>query len=1613
MCNACTLNPGVIVNQDFDACHKSNQLKFDVTKSFPVSAFDSITYDYTNVVFSDTMLLAYQTNPDLTSYSAGRYTICPVQTAKGQQGVLPTVGIKSNPELLKKYFFENASCADVSDKCMIVNIIPEKPIVNIVKYICQDEGYTFHDTTYYQAGIYHVVVQKGICDSTVILDLRKNTIPFSLITDKDSISCLNPSIGINAVPSGAISGMVSYDWFTQDGAIVGNVNGSTIEANAAGKYFVSISLTANGITCTDTLHKQLFKDNSFPTIKLQGDTITCLQDTVIISAFVSPPVNVKEWRSKNGFNFIASNESAKVWASDTYYFKVKSDNGCEVIDSIFIFENKTVSIPSFRSDTITCIKVVAQINTTVSDSTQYNYFWSGVLPGFINAQNPFVNQAGIFNLRLTHQKNGCVKNFVAKVEEDKTPPSILLLSSDTLTCLKTTVVPNFLFGQPIQTYRWSGPGLSSSQMSPAVTQAGNFVVSVTSAINGCPASASFTIYKDDDIPQLQFSADSISCHIDSVRILVTSNEPLKATHWTGPNNFQSVDISPFVYSKGIYHLSFEGINGCMGTALYEVESSRDVPDPRYGVDSISCLNDTATFRLLTSSQNYDYIWAGPNSFTDSIAEPMVFEPGIYTVTVTDPVSDCKAIKSFNVVDDRVYTIPDLTVDTLGCVKKSVQLFFNNTDIKSMSVVGPSFVSEDISPFVTEPGRYTYTIVNDKNCVTTGTVDVIKNDSVPILQSIFKPFGCGQDSILIQGFSSISNTNLSWKGPFGFSEAGSSVFVKTGGNYSLKGVTALGCETILNFSVGHDTIKPEVKIMPHDTLTCFRTSVQLKVSDTTFNGIFKWLPNNLVSNSVLVTTPGKFVVQATGANNCSAYDTTVVIENKKIPTYTYQSSLINCKNLLSAVKLIPDSDVTSIIWDNATNPTNISEQTREFNTSFFGDYSFKLTNDLGCIASGRLEVKRDVLPPEIIKTITDTINCNQSTANVGVVLTNKAIEYLWNGPKVIDLIADSVISVAEPGDYFLKITGSNYCVTNVNFKVAISYGTPEFITFSDTLTCEKGKVNIGVIALTPLAGYSWEGPNQYASSVKNPKVFDVGTYTVTVTGVNGCTAVQNVQVTQDITRPSISIPDTLFLPCDKSPIQLSVASTSSIKAYKWVFPDSSITEIDRPVSAMVGKYYVQITGINGCFSIEKPFILLVDNVPPKFSFSTDTLTCLKSIALLKASGAASNMYQWVSPTGRVSIGDQIQTSESGIYKLKVIDDRKCLDSTDVQVWRDTITPKIMVSVSGEIQCKVKNVSLNANTATPNTGLSGIWTTVDGNIVTKVSDFNIIADKAGSYLFKLTNRLTGCSSQQIISVSESVQKFTSFAAAVSPPSCFGSENGAIQILNLNGKEPYKIKLNNVIKNNQLLFTNLSPGDYSFEVTDSFGCIVNKVVNVPQGVDLNIELQKEVTILFGDSLLLMPKYNTDPTGTAKIIWYESDSVVCQGCTELWVRPLANKLYKIEYAVDQFCRKSASILVRVKNDIDKAIPNIFSPSSTNGNDRFFIPQIRGIERINYIKIFGRWAENVFEAYDILPGDAALGWDGTFHGQPVQPGVFLLWAELVLADGKVYKYQGDLTVIR
>ncbi|MFT7420532.1 MAG: hypothetical protein ACI9QN_001457, partial [Arcticibacterium sp.] len=175
---------------------------------------------------------------------------------------------------------------------------------------------------------------------------------------------------------------------------------------------------------------------------------------------------------------------------------------------------------------------------------------------------------------------------------------------------------------------------------------------------------------------------------------------------------------------------------------------------------------------------------------------------------------------------------------------------------------------------------------------------------------------------------------------------------------------------------------------------------------------------------------------------------------------------------------------------------------------------------------------------------------------------------------------SVVSISVTGEvtanantYTFTETSAAGCTSEASVDVVVNTqpATPSVnITGTDDLTCTATKVTR---TATGGGTYSWNTSPVQTSETAN--ITSPGTYTVMLTGANGCTATSSTVVTQDIVAPSPSISGTGNLTCTTSSVSRTASGGAS---YSWSNRLGTNT-IANITSA--GIYIVTITAYNGC------------------------------------------------------------------------------------------------------------------------------------------------------------------------------------------------------------------------------------------------------------------------------------------------------------------------------------------------------------------------------------------------------------------------------------------------
>jgi hypothetical protein len=762
----------------------------------------------------------------------------------------------------------------------------------------------------------------------------------------------------------------------------------------------------------------------------------------------------------------------------------------------------------------------------------------------------------------------------------------------------------------------------------------------------------------------------------------------------------------------------------------------------------------------------------------------------------------------------------------------------------------------------------------------------------------------------------------------------------------------------------------------------------------------------------VREPGKWKIIVTDNGGCVTKDSIEVGTAIVYPEISGNATRITCYDPFSSIDLNVDNLIDSVKW---TGPVAIPDNTFNFQSSSGGIFRVDAYASNGCDTTISINVPVDTTRESFSIGVPDTITCDRPVIEVGALGGNNIEIYEWSTVEGSIIGTNREVSITNSGVYILGVAGANGCFSRDTVLVVSDTLTPFVETFPDTITCRKPRPFLEFSTNINNPTVEWNGPGGFNSDHIRPRTEEPGLYTVSVSGNNGCPASAQLIIVDDNNPPTIELDSITYLFCDSTSVPINLVAQDSNLTYQWFFNGSTFLGDSSQLTAdSAGIYTVFITGVNGCRRFDSTEAV-IDTRLPEFNTFTNLITCIDTSVTIGAAFLTPDVtWQWDGPNGFSAVEDTLLIEEPGDYFITVIGQNRCVDTATVVVLADNNLPILEVDQSSSIQCENRIIQLDASRSTSSHGASFSWTTPDGIILSGSEVPVVTIQDPGQYQLKMVDNFNGCQDSLLLTISETPQEFLDFELSTSNPFCFNYKNGSIKIERfIGGYGPYEVSLDGIFFAQKTELPFLEPGNYTVTVRDSFGCVLSKDATIEAPNPIFVNIMPDTLIRFGDSITILTTPSISFSDISQIIWSPTNNLSCSDCIQPVARPERTTKYSITIVDQNGCEVSNEVIIRVDEESDIAIPTIFRPTSNQGNDRFFIPQTRGIESIKYLSVYDRWGNRMYHEENFLPGDPNLGWDGKFQGQSVSPAVFTVIAEFRLINGENKTIVSDVTLIR
>ncbi|MBI3235165.1 MAG: T9SS type A sorting domain-containing protein, partial [Bacteroidetes bacterium] len=424
--------------------------------------------------------------------------------------------------------------------------------------------------------------------------------------------------------------------------------------------------------------------------------------------------------------------------------------------------------------------------------------------------------------------------------------------------------------------------------------------------------------------------------------------------------------------------------------------------------------------------------------------------------------------------------------------------------------------------------------------------------------------------------------------------------------------------------------------------------------------------------------------------------------------------------------------------------NGSSINNAFDTVYYataaGSYTCAVTNGFGCTSMSDtivVTLKSAANPTMVYKAAGF---CPNDSVLVTASSTSTGLNYQWmlNGSP-INGKTDSTIYISSAGDYMVEVTdqatGCKEITAAVNFQAFSSPDTSISVT-GNTKFCFGDSVMLSGTAANGNS-YQWNlngNPINGATGVDHYATL-VGTYTVSVTSVNGCMA-NNKGIYIDVdSLPSTKITTSngTFHFCDLDTLTLYAAKGTGY-TYQWNDIGGAIFgETNQSFTLFsAGDYSVTITNANGC-TATSAYVTVTSSQSP-----TADITALAnpqfcqgdSLKLEAATTGATYTYQWVLNGNNISNanGTSYYATAGGDYTLKITDGGCTGESLPTSIVQLSSPQSNVTAKNSTTLCAGDSVELDV---TAQSSVQTIQWRLNNTAISGATSTGYMASQAGSY------------------------------------------------------------------------------------------------------------------------------------------------------------------------------------------------------------------------------------------------------------------------------------------
>lgn len=1330
------------------------------------------------------------------------------------------------------------------------------------------------------AGNYSVTISSGVCTYTPVPFTILAPVAINQNVTTTSLTCNSACTGvINSVPSGGSGGPYTFTLASASSTVTTNPPYNSL---CAGVYTLSVR-DAGGCVRTQTYN--IAQPNAL-TVSATTTSLSCFGNcnaSLSGSAGGGTPAYTYTWTTPT--TTIASAVIVNQCAG-TYTLNIRDANGCTTSTVVTITQPTDVTV-ALTPTTPNCNNGCnGSITSTVSGGTPaYTYNWStGSTLTSVSGLCP-----GNYTLTVTDSK-GCPKTSTITITNP--PPIAISTTAVPVSCVGSCNGQAFgsaSGGTPGYNYSWNtipvttgtvAGGLCSGNYVLTVTDSKGCITSTNVAIsapvpltaaitgvipscNACTGAATVTAgggtpaYTYSWLPSSQTNSvanslcagvqtvivtDSKGCTVTrTVNIIMTVSVNItttgtvlacnsactgaanaNTTGGTSPYSFTWTPTAPTQTTQiatglcaGVYTVLAMDKLGCSNTATIAFTNPPAI-NVASSFTNASCNGNCNGAISITASGGtgaLTYSWSPGGQTTANVTNLCA---GTYTVNIRD-ANNCTETRTFVITEPSAITATFTPTNPTTCSGT------NGSITSNVSGGTPAYQytwtpGGATTSSITNIGAGTYTLLIRDNAGCTQTlVTTLSDPTGPTLTVTSASIACngsctGAATVSASGTGAITYT---WSN----GSNATSVSGLCTGTFAVNVEDATSCITSQTISI---TQPPTFSLNPVVSNVGCNAACNGSITTTPAGGTpgytVTWSPGSVVSNTLTGACAGTYTANIIDANNCPVSQTFTITQPNAI-TLAFTKSNVLCNAACNGTAAVIPSGGTAPFTYSWSPVGTFTGSTLSFISGLCPNiYTVTVRDANNCVTTGTVQITE---PAALTGTLNFTNALCNSQCNGSATLTvsggTPTYTFSWSGSTSTTNIASSLCA----GNYSGTVTDANGCVFTQSFAVT----QPSAITVtlnSVNPLCNNqcnGSITVNASGGTPAYTYSWLPTGSGSAS----SGLCAGSYTVFVRDVNNCLG-QNITT---LTNPLALLANATFTNpscnsnCNGTAISNPANGTGPF-SYTWTTLPVQTTQ--SATSMCAGTYSVYVSDSNGCKDTQQVVLISPPSltINPSTSAATCGTLCNGSINLVPSGGTPAYTFTW-SPS--VSTGSVASNICAGIYTVIVKDANNCATTFQIP----------LSNSNGPSGAVVTTTNVNCNGQC--TGAASVTNPVGGTApyvitwVTPSSTLNPVTSLcAGLYTAQITDA-NNCIYFQPVSITAPPALIVN--PTINLPLCAGVCNGSISVNPSGGSPAYTYSWSTGATTSSI--TNICPGNYTLNITDTKTCVTTQTFNIPGTVNI----------------------------------------------------------------------------------------------------------------------------------------------------------------------------------